>query len=929
MEQQGETLQEKSIEMRSNYSTLTVSSRPLTLLATSRALLVKPQVELYPVRLLMDQGFELSFIKEDIVQRAELNRKTASLPLQGIGGKFFGHTRGKVSISLQSIYDSEPSCTIEPYILSQLTASIPLFNLKKRLWPHIEGLNLADPDFSSSGPIDILVGADYFGKIIKPGLIIEDSNSPIAQQTIFGWILSGPFSTISTYQQNAHSHHCTEDNELQDILSKFWLQEEISPTITSSLTEDEQSCEQYYVTTHKRDSNGRYIVRLPLFTDPRNLGESRSRALSCLNRMILRFEKDPKLYKMYTEFLDEYKNLDHMTLADNINNDQSSYYLLHHEVLRESSITTKLRVVFNGSSRTSNGLSLNDIMYSGANHQRDIFDILLWIRTHRILFSTDVEKMFRQIALHQDDWSLQKILWKENDGRIKDYYLTTLTYGMNCAPFLALRTMHQLVLDEGHRFPLAISCITTGRYMDDIFGGPKTTTEAKNVIQDLIGLCNAGKFPLQKWNSNFPEVLPTTIKESSNLVETDNNLYKILGLGWKPKTDEFHFSVNKADKATYTKRSIASDIARIYDPLGLSAPVIITAKIILQEIWALKLGWDEPICTNLHQKWTLFRNDLIKLNHLAIPRWLKGIRQNVTIELHGYLDASQQAMAAAIYIKIVLNDRNINTQLVCAKTRVAPIKKMTIPRLELTAALMLTKLIVNVQKALNLNDINIHCWTDSSITLEWINSHPSKWKDFVRNRVAAIHDLLPTSKWHFVPSKQNPADCATRGITPDKLINNLLWWKGPAWLSESSNHWPTLSDPQNDEALLEMRPGNFMIASQATPPYWNLLDRFSSLTKLVRVVATCIRFINYNRTRPRSSLRLYPLTPKELEHSTKALIAIIQKAWFAKELRIISKGEQLPTSNALIRLTPFIDQEGLLRVRGRLHFASIDKEAKH
>jgi len=186
-----------------------------------------------------------------------------------------------------------------------------------------------------------------------------------------------------------------------------------------------------------------------------------------------------------------------MVLADaSINQASPVYYLPHLGVLRENSPTTKLRVVFNGSSRTSSRLSLNDILHAGKKLQADITEILLWIRTHRILFSTDIVKMFRQIAVHKDDWDLQRILWREQDDRLVAYRLTTVTYGLNCAPYFALRTVQQLVQDEGHRFPRAITPLTKGRYVDDIFGGADSIVEVKEIIQQLTLLCEAGRFPL-------------------------------------------------------------------------------------------------------------------------------------------------------------------------------------------------------------------------------------------------------------------------------------------------------------------------------------------------------------------------------------------------------------------------------------------------
>lgn len=424
-----------------------------------------------------------------------------------------------------------------------------------------------------------------------PGLIHGAPSSPVAQKTILGWILSG---TIFTDNQatTVHAHHCKIDYDLQELISRFWIQEEVPALPSHELTKDEEECERHFRSTHSRKTDGRYVVRLPVKSDAALLGASRARALNSLNKLTKKFIINPEFRHLYREFLQEYQRLGHMVkISTSDLSATPSYYLPHLGVLRENSRTTKLRVVFNASSRTSYGLALNDILHPSAKLQKEIADILLWIRTHRFLFSTDMEKMYRQIAVHKDDWDLQRVLWIEQDGSPTDYQLTTVTYGLNCAPFLALRTIQQLVNDEGHRYPSAVVPLTKGRYVDDIFGGAETISEAKEVIQQLVQLCEAGRFALQKWSSNCPDVLSAVRNKSTSSVEIEPSVYKILGLAWKPDSDTFHFSTAvSSNVSALTKRIISSDIARLYDPLGLIAPVLIRAKVILQALWLTKVG---------------------------------------------------------------------------------------------------------------------------------------------------------------------------------------------------------------------------------------------------------------------------------------------------------------------------------------------------
>lgn len=235
----------------------------LTLLATSRALLEKGNGESYPVRLLIDQGSELSFVTEELVQRVQLPRRAASIPLLGIGGTYSGRTRGSVVIQLRSLTDAASHCQIQAFVLPRLTAKLPSYSVRSPSWPHIAGLQLADPDYSVAGPVQVIIGADHYHAVMRPGLIPGDASSPTAQQTIFGWVLCGPVSATDA-PVTVRAHHCSPDHELQDLLARFWVQEEIPDSTKGALTEEEEECERHFSSTFSRDATGRYVVRLPL-----------------------------------------------------------------------------------------------------------------------------------------------------------------------------------------------------------------------------------------------------------------------------------------------------------------------------------------------------------------------------------------------------------------------------------------------------------------------------------------------------------------------------------------------------------------------------------------------------------------------------------------------------------------------------------------
>lgn len=513
-----------------------------TLLATCQALVKTDKGDSELVRILIDQGSEISLISEHTVQRLQLRRTTGSIPITGIGNNYSGRTKGLVTLFLESIHDSKSGCKVQAYILRRLTAKLPTFEGCPREWSHLRNLQLADPNFYRPGPIHIILGSDVYGQVITPELIKGDHTSPIAQKTVFGWAFSGPVMTNGS-SPATRGFYSTADQELNDSLVKFWTQEEIPDSGDKVLSQEELDCEQHFMATHSRTRSGRYVVRLPLKEDTKKLGDSRAAAFSSIKRLANRLRADPVYRQRYEEFLEEYQKLGNMegVLEDS---NLPTYYLPHHGVLREKSATTKLRVVFNGSAHTSTGTSLNDILHTGAKLQKNVADVLLWSRTHRYIFSIDIVKMFRQIEVHLEDRDLQRIFWINSNKTIESYRLTTVTYGLNCAPFSTLRCMQQLVTDEGHRHPAAIPPLTKGRYVD-IIGGADTIAEAEEIKNQLTLLCKAGCFPLQKWKSNCAELIKGNSigEDSSSTLEFEASTHKILGLAWHPEADSFHFLV--------------------------------------------------------------------------------------------------------------------------------------------------------------------------------------------------------------------------------------------------------------------------------------------------------------------------------------------------------------------------------------------------
>ena len=301
---------------------------------------------------------------------------------------------------------------------------------------------------------------------------------------------------------------------LDQQLEKFWNQEEIiKPQISYN---NDNYCEEYFLKTVKRNEEGRFIVRLP--QDPNiSLGDSRTGALRRLQSLERRLENYQSLKEEYHDFLKKYHKLGHMTLldSDSISEDQETYYIPHHPVIRESSLTTKLRVVFNASANYSNGISLNTKLFPGPKLQQDLVDLTVRFRGFQYVMTADITKMYRQILVSEEDRPLQLILWRDKpENPERTFSLNTVTYGTSSAPFLAMRCSKQLAQEEGKEFPLATKAVMNDFFMDDLLTGSDTIEEAAKLCQQLLRLLLRGQFPLRKWSSNDLRVLENLPKEN-------------------------------------------------------------------------------------------------------------------------------------------------------------------------------------------------------------------------------------------------------------------------------------------------------------------------------------------------------------------------------------------------------------------------------
>ncbi|XP_048003104.1 uncharacterized protein LOC125239532 [Leguminivora glycinivorella] len=877
-------------------------------------------------------------------QRLGLRAEYGNHAITGIG-ELVSKPGGTLSCTITpSVGKADTSLSFQAYLLPKICPEMPPELVDLSSWQHIRGLELADPYWHIPGPVDLLLNVNIFASSLRPGLIHGAPGQATAVNTVFGWILMGDAGDCTTdiCRSRFRNNSCqlvVGKLSLDDSIKKFWELEDVNSPNTVILSKEDQLCEEYFLANFRRTEEGRFVVPLP-FADTSNkpiFSGSRAIALKRFLSLERKLLSNSDFYQNYVAFMKDYKSCRHLEECDPPKVDLGGFfYIPHHGVLRPSSTSTPLRVVFDASAKDSRGVSLNDALLPGQKLQNNIFHLLLRFRWHSVVFTADVKQMYRQILVSPEDAEYQRILWRPSVNEpIRDYRLLTVTYGVSSAPYQALRTIAQLAKESGEEYPSGSAVLDRDIYVDDVVSGAQSVEEARKLRSELSTILASGGFHLRKWTSNHQEFFEGV--PSSDLYSEDFREFnsigdislKILGLSWLPQTDDFTFKVSVEDRRC-TKRTILSEIARIFDPLGLLSPVTFFAKYLMQLLWVSGVSWDDDAPENLASEWQEFKAQLPSLKSVSVPR--RMVKDFVSLEVHGFCDASERGYCAVVYLRTSGEDGTRYVHLVCSKSRVAPLRKLSIPRLELLAAVLLADLIASVAEALTpLHKIcEICAWSDSSVALTWIKSCPSRWQTFVANRVSHIQDIIPPDCWRHVRTGDNPADCGSRGLLPDDLVHHNNWWQGPSWLGLDKVDWPKSTVAVDLDVLHEERKVTVLTVSVKESWTDNLMNKFSSLRTLQRVLAYCRRFAyNARNQKMPNNLLSGPLTPLELKQALMFLVCHVQKHHFASEIEKVTSSLSNSLPKAFKKLCPFLDDAGLLRVGGRLSRASLEFDVKH
>ena len=469
-------------------------------------------------------------------------------------------------------------------------------------------------------------------------------------------------------------------------------------------------------------------------------------------------------------------------------------------------------------------------------------------------------------------------------------------------------------------------------YVDDWLTGADSAEEGYKLIQEASDVMNQAAMPLAKWVSNSPAVAEVLHRDFKDKF-IDAESVKVLGMKWLATSDAFSFSIaSLPDGLCITKRIVLSYLSRLFDPLGIAAPYVMRIKCLFQDLWRAGLQWDDEIPSEFHVQFLRWVDGLQVLQQWSIPRSYTGSGWSSIrgLALHAFGDASPRGYGACVYLVAEKEDGSVVPSLVIAKAKLTPLKTVTLPRLELLACLLSACLLTFVHDALRLEkSLRYYCWSDSMVALSWIKADPSRWKAFVANRVVEIQTLTVLDRWFLCSGVENPADLLTRGVTTEELIFSKVWLQGPKFLVERRSDEVDLLEPSAVLCSVMAEETSSPVLIAATPGE-NVfqVERWGKLTKAIRVVAWVLRFI-FNSRHKLEDRRLGDVSYDEMQHARQVLIQQVQQQEFAAEVSALQRGHLVAKSSPLAQLTPYLDDEGLLRVQGRLQFSSLPPDKKH
>lgn len=938
-----------------------------------------------------DSGSEITLVKKELIDDLGISGEYCMLDLQWTDSVIKRTEAIKVKLPISGVLpDSKMIELDEVYAVNDLNLAARTLNVEalKKQFSYLKAIPF--DSYEDAIPA-MLIGSRhaYIMEATEP-VIHGGSNFPIAIKSLLGYSIYGgaPECFKSKYEINIHQQPADEienadenqsqNNQLEQLYTYACSLESlgIKPK-QNHLTKDEKKAIEILEDEMKTLEDG--SVETPLIWNrndkreipklPNNFPMVYKRQVAHENKLKKRPELLEAFNKNFMELISE-GYVRSATERDIKSEWPNVWYLPMSLVVNENKIPIKTRNVYDASA-IYQGVSLNQALLMGPNLLVDMLCPLMRFRMFKYAVTGDVKSMFHRIKICERDQQVQRILWRENQEKSLQVYIQqVMLFGPKCSPFTSQFVKNKTADKWQCKYPNAVKALKEYTYMDDLLSSEPTIEEAIAVSTQSIEILKSINWQLVGFQSNSAEVLKALSEnnvkqEVISIMSTEESSYttKVLGVAWNPKIDAFMFQFNKNEFIKLvkdcgvkpTKRDQCSTIARIFDVLGLISHCIIRGKILLQRSWKKKIGWDDEIADEEHKIWLQWLNDLEKVSSLKIPR-LRFVNHNFTdaekIELHTFCDAGKEAFAAVSYFVVTINGYRY-VSLIMSKAKVAPIKIKTktevseMPRLELLSCLIGARLADTIKNLHKGYEMEIHFWSDNEIGLNWLKKDNIKLPKFAISPIEEILELSDQNQWHYVDTKNNVADIATKFQRFDFSDINSSWFQGPEFLKLPKEHWPMQKLPTklskafigcvNQEAMLinepiKLPPIDCPLASDF------MIDMYSAgitsrWPKLVRAVGRTLKLyydviiplIKAKQWTDAKALKIVKqnnnfvsLSPMELERAELFIIRRMQREIYGPDYEKLRQNKRIHNKE-LLQLDVFLDQNGIIRISSRVN----------
>ncbi|XP_053953165.1 uncharacterized protein LOC128859969 [Anastrepha ludens] len=858
---------------------------------------------------LIDEGASCTLFENELADYLELDGPSEALCLRWTNEITQSENNSKfVSFEIASTQLGSPNYLLRG-VRTIARLGLPVQTLDRDTMEkhaHLKGLPILPYNGARAR---ILIGVDN-AKVCVPIEVKESSTSNlIAARCRLGWTVYGrdrPEHAVMPRVLHICSCDPTSRDRMDEQMKAYFAIDAIgvyAPAKPLRSKDDERALQLMEKFTKFLPTEKRWETRLLWKQDVVDLPDSLPMACRRLMCLEAKMKRDPELHRFIVDKIDDYKKKGYIRKLESLETSIGgrSWYLPILTVLNVNK--NKTRLVWDAAAKAGN-TALNNMLLKGPDQLNSMMGILLRFRERPFAICGDLREMFHQIKVAKEDQVAQKFLWRDGESKRQPdvYAMCVLTFGASCSPSLANYVKNQNAQRFSENYPEAVQAIINNTFVDDCLQSADNEEELSRLATVVRWIHNEGGFEMRNWVSNSKKTL-TALSANSTLLsrcfeEPEATIEKVLGMWWLPASDELTF-VEKFPKEVFdehtfpSKRQVLRTIMKIFDPLGLLGYVIIQAKIILQDIWRSGVNWDEPIREDDRSNCCSQSN-----------------------QLHIFVDASINAYAAVAYLRAEVGNA-VNCSLLASKTRVTPLKPISIPRLELMAAVLGLRLAIFIGKQLSVQVSRRIFWTDSKNVICWVRSDARKFHQFVALRVGEILEGSSAKEWRWLPSSENIADEGTKWSDVRHFDDNARWFRGPKFLAQPESSWPvgelvgTTAELHHISTSTPLSPTLSVISPD--------VRRFSTWERLLSTQQIVLRFLRrILKFTPRSLLKLFEL--RDIEAAEQILIAVSQENAFSEEVKSLQHGQNIQRQSAIYKWSPYLDEVGILRVKGRIDF---------